>query len=160
LSGYVYFFSNIQIDIYIKKPFHIIEQTAIAGRASIEKSKLEQIAKIESNRKAALASLTIKYASADKVKTSFGYIGITFLSSIWGLIILNDLAKLLNECYKETKDLLKERRQRKEKERKEQVVMELSEENEIYSQDLEKKLEKFHLQLVKACATRKIKENI
>ena len=121
---------------------------------------MDKIAKIEENRKAAIASLNIKYASADKVKTSFGFIGITFLSSLWGLIILNDLAKLLNECYKETKDLLKERRERKEKERKDQVFIELSEENEICSQDLEEKLDKFHLQLVKACATRKIKENV
>ena len=89
------------------------ERAAIFGLARIEKRRLEQIAKIEENRKAALASLNIDYASADKVKTSFGYIGITFLSVLWAVFIPNDLAKLLNECYLETKDLLKERLEKK-----------------------------------------------
>jgi len=119
---------------------------------------LEQITKIEENRKAALANLNIKYSLADKVKTSFGYIGITFLSVSWSLFILNDLAKLFNECYKETRDLLKERREnRKNKLREneiEQVKIEL-EQDESDALDLEEKLDKIHLQLVKACAARR-----
>jgi hypothetical protein len=128
------------------------------GRAKIENSRLEQIAKIEENRKAALASLNIKYTSADKVKTSFGYIGITFLSSLWGFIILNDLAKLLNECYKETKDLLKERREKRNNKHKENEIVQVKielEQDENDALDLEEKLDKIHLQLIKACAARR-----
>jgi hypothetical protein len=51
----------------------------------------------------------VKYASADKVKTSFGYIGITFWSILWAAFILNDLAKLFYKCYEVTNDLLRER---------------------------------------------------
>jgi hypothetical protein len=105
---------------------------------------LDKLATIEAKRKEALASINIKYASADKVKTTFGYFCITFLSSLWAIIIINDLAKLLNECYKETKDLLKERRVRMENKRKEierqQVTIELDETDEQYSQDLMEKL--------------------
>jgi hypothetical protein len=66
------------------------EQLAIFGRANIAKSQQEQLTKIETKRKEALAQLNIKYESADKAKTSFGYIGIIFLSSIWFMIIGND----------------------------------------------------------------------
>jgi len=66
------------------------------------------LAKIETKRKETLAQLNINYKTADQVKTSFGYIGIICLSSIWGLIILNDLMKLFHLCYKETKSLLRE----------------------------------------------------
>jgi septation ring formation regulator EzrA len=92
------------------------------------------------------------------VKTSFGYIGITFLSVLWSLIILNDSAKLLNECYKETKDLLEERRGKMKDGRKEneieQVKIELEQE-EKNAQDLDEKLEKIHSQLIKEIAAKK-----
>jgi len=104
------------------------------------------------NRKEALAQLNIKYASADKVKTSFGYIGIISLSAIWFGIILNDLVKLFNLCYEETIELLKERKERKKK--KITVKIDVDEEaGDMY--DLEEKLEKIHFQLLKACAARR-----
>ncbi len=128
----------------------------MVGRAKIEKGRLEQMAKIEENRKAALAGLNIKYASADKAKTSLGFICITFLGVLWGAIILNDLAKLLHLCFEETKEFLEERRERREQEKNDQVSIQLeAKENEISSQDLEEKLEKIHLQLVKACVARR-----
>jgi hypothetical protein len=135
---------------------HNLEQAAIFGRARIEKSRLEQIAKIETNRKRALASLKIDYTTADKVRTSFGYIGITFLSVLWGYIILNDLAKLLIECIEETNDLIREKRNKRvniEKENEiKQVKLDLEQEEEKLAQDLDEKLEKIHLQLLKACS--------
>jgi hypothetical protein len=120
---------------------------------------LEQLAKIEAKRQEALNQLNIKYASADKVKTSFSYIGITFWCVIWSCIILNDLVKLLIVCYDETKDLLKERQKRIENEKNEkahikQTAIEL-EEDEFFHQDLEEKLEKIHLKLIEACAARR-----
>jgi hypothetical protein len=75
------------------------------------------------------------------------------LGALWGLIILNDLAKLLNECYKETKDLLEERREKME--RKQDQVKITLEKDETNSQNLEEKLEKIHMRLVRACASRR-----
>ncbi len=76
---------------------------------------------------------------------------------LWGAIILNDLAKLFRLCIEETSDLLKERRERNEIERekeREQVNIVLEEDDEIYFQNLEEKLDKFHLQLLRASAAR------
>ncbi len=77
----------------------------------------------------------------------------------WGLIILNDLVKLLKECYRMTKDLLEERRGKMKDGRKEteieQVKIELEQEGQ-YAQDLDEKLEKIHLQLIKAIAARRV----
>ena len=116
----------------------------------------EQLTIIETKRKEAIDQLNIKYETADKVKKSFGYIGIIFLSSIWFLIILNDLMKLFHLCYEETKSLLREKQQENNKIKEEQVKIQLEEEeNEEYSNDLEEKLDKIHLQLLKACAKRK-----
>jgi hypothetical protein len=52
------------------------------------------VGRIQASKKAALNQLNIKYESADKAKQSFGFIGITFLSVLFGSIILNDLIKL------------------------------------------------------------------
>jgi hypothetical protein len=80
------------------------------------------------------------------------------------MFILNDLGKLLVLCYEETKDLLKERRQIKDNKENEidQVKIELEQEEDgEYLQNLEEKLDKVHLQLIKACAARnpRINEN-
>ncbi len=66
--------------------------------------------------------------------------------------------KLFHLCYEETKSLIKEKQQEnmKIKEEKEQVKIQLEEDaNEEYSNDLEQKLDKIHLQLLKACAKRR-----
>jgi hypothetical protein len=140
----------------------LLEQLATASRLRLEQSRLDQLDKIETNRKASLEKLNIKYAMADKVKTSFGYIGITFLSVLWGAIILNDLAKLFNLFYEETKDLLKVSRTKKEIRRREELEQDERdiEKNEMHFQELEEKLEKIHLQLVTACAARTSNANI
>ncbi len=100
-----------------------------------------------------MANFNIKYALADKVKTSFGY--------IMGCIYSKYLSKLLFLCYEETKDLLEKRRQIKEKELKEneQVKIKLElEKDDQYLQNLEEKLDKIHLQLVKVCVVRRALE--
>jgi hypothetical protein len=146
----------------IYKLFFLLEQLATAVRLRLEQSRLEQLDKIETNRKESLEKQNIKYALADKVKTSFGYIGITFLCVLWGAIILNDLAKLFNLFYEETKDLLKARRTKKEIKRRKKLEQDKNdlEMNDMHFQDLEEKLEIIHLQLVKACAARISNANI
>ncbi len=66
----------------------------VEGRARIEHQKQITLANIQKNKEAALTALNIQYANADKVKTSFGYIGITFLIVLFGSIFLNDFIKL------------------------------------------------------------------
>ena len=92
------------------------------------------------------------------MKTSFGYIGIISLSLLYGAIILNDLAKFLQLCFIIAKDLLKERRDQKEKEKKEKEKevreVNIQIDDELYSQELEEKLQQINFQLIKACAKR------
>ena len=128
---------------------------AIEGRNKIAKSQQEKLAQIEMRKKEALAKLNVKYATADKVKTIFGYIGIICLCLLWSGIILNDLVKLVIFLYKEMIDFLREKQEAKEKENEEEsenVTIQL--EDEEYSRKLEEKLDKVHMQLVKACAKR------
>ena len=124
----------------------------MAGITRIEKNRLEQLNKIETNRKEALT----KYGTADKVKTSFGLIGITFLSVLWSLIILNDLSKLFYFFYEELKEETGKLRTEGEEHSRVKIQLELDEkDDDHYAQDLEEKLEKFHWKLVKACASRR-----
>ena len=115
---------------------------------------MEKLALIETKRKEALIQLNQQYKFKNKVKASFGYIAIASLSLLWGAIVLNDLSKLIHFCCGEIKILLSERREKRnkikaEKEKEVKIQMEIS------SQDLEEKLEQFHLQLVKVCARNK-----
>lgn len=139
----------------------IIELFVKEARAKIEKNRLEKIAKIEENRRDALAKLNIRYETADKVKTSFGIIGILFNVLTWGCIILNDLVKLFKFLYDETKEpfikrqkqeKIKNREREESKREKEQVILEMEEYNHI--KVLENKLDQVHLQLLKVCARR------
>jgi hypothetical protein len=140
--------------------FFNLEKLAIEGRALIEKNRQVQIAKIEENRKSALALLNVQYAIADKVKTSFGIIGILINVITWGFIITNDLIKLLKLCYEETKEFLNEKQKEKEKINRykcEQVEIQLEEDDEVFSKELEEKLEKIYFELVKACKKERVK---
>ena len=96
---------------------------------------------------------------ADQVKTSFGYIGIISLSLLWAAFILNDLTTFLRLCYDIAKDLLKERREKKVKDKRKEIEQITIKVDDEYSQDLEKKLDQIHLQLLKACAKRRACEN-
>ena len=132
----------------------IIDTIAIQGRAAIEKSRLTQLAQIETNKQTALKQLSVKYASADKAKKSFGYIGIISLCSLWGVIILNDLVKLVRLLYFILKDYSKEdskRRRVNMNQQNDQIKIEL---DKIYSEQLEDNLEKFYIKLIKAKANR------
>ncbi len=107
------------------------------------------------NRDAALKQLDIQYASADKAKTSFGFIGITFLAVLFGSIFANDLIKVciyyfghLNNWW-QSKQEMKELRQSKDEENKDETVLEL---DQICTDELEESLEKVYFKLVKAKA--------
>jgi hypothetical protein len=139
-------------------------QLAIKGIAQIEKSKQEQLAKIEKQRLAALQALNIKYATADQIKTSFGYIGIISLSVLYGVILLNDLVKLIGFCIRELNELIEEKAKEKSLDNDNQDGDEDEANNDKldneYAEDLDEKLEKFHKTLVRAVAKNRSKQQI
>jgi hypothetical protein len=68
---------------------------ASVGRATIKEQQQAALIKIQKNKEAALKQLNIQCESADKAKKSFGIIGITFLTCLFGGVFLNDLFKLI-----------------------------------------------------------------
>ena len=112
---------------------------------------MNQLATIETNRKAALVSLSIQFASADKAKTSFGYIGIISLSTLFSVIFLNDLWKLcIYIAFRVRRHFRQEKQQRRVADHAEnprQVEIEME---RVYAEDLERKLERFHVALIRA----------
>jgi hypothetical protein len=114
--------------------------------------------KIQKNKETALMQLDIQYASADKAKTSFGYIGITFLAFLFGSIFANDFIKLFLFYFdKLSRWWSKEKKTNENKQstigdKKKQVVFEIK---QINSFDLEESLEKFYIKLLKANAKNK-----
>jgi hypothetical protein len=96
------------------------------------------LANIEKNRDAALKQLDIQYASADKAKQSFGFIGITFLAVLFGSVFANDFFKLCLYYFRHLRDLWRRWWQRRN------------------ADDLEESLEKVYFKLVKANAKNKM----
>ena len=99
---------------------------------------------------------------ADKIKKSFGFIGIASLCSLTLVILLNDLIKLVNLLRMLLEQLIDEKRKEKkreikrrlEKEREQQESIQL-EMDRAYSLELEERLDKFHIALIKAVASSK-----
>ena len=142
---------------------YLKDQQAIKGRAKIEKARQEQLAQIETRRQAALLALNIKYANADKVKTSFGYIGIVSLSIMYGAFILNDLMKLLLACYREMRSSINDQEENQTNDSKKIEEREDKDKNDEckYEEELEEKLENFHFHLIKAVAkNRRLKQTM
>ena len=108
---------------------------------------------IQKNKEAALKQLDIQYASADKAKTSFGYIGITFLTVLFGSIFGNDLIKLyiyhfnhLRDCYRNWCERIKHEGELEEEENKKEIILEM---DQTFDDDLEEALEKVYFKLVR-----------
>ena len=133
------------------------------GRAKIEHQKQIELEKIQTQKEARLKQLDIKYETADKAKTSFGYIGITFLTVLFGSILLNDFLKVciyyfnhLREWWRRNDDREQanndnhnqEQRQRDE----EQVQIEM---DDVYGEELEEQLERVYLRLLELNANRR-----
>ena len=130
---------------------------AVEGRAKIEQQKQTALANIQKNREAALTALTIQYANADKAKTSFGFIGITFLVVLFGSIILNDFIKLCIYLYNDLREWWRRReniQQQNENENQlEQVQIEI---DRVYGEELEERLERVYLRLLEVNSRRNI----
>ena len=131
---------------------------AAAGRARIEQQKQIALANIEKNREAALNALNIQYANADKAKTSFGYIGITFLIVLFGSIFMNDLIKLCIYYWNGLREWWRgnENDQEQLNNRNNQIVQEVQiEMDRVYGEDLEEKLERVYIKLLEVNVNRK-----
>jgi hypothetical protein len=125
---------------------------AAAGRAKIEQQKQKALTNIQKNKEAALTALTIQYANADKAKTSFGYIGITFLVVLFGSVFLNDFIKLciyyfngLREWWRGNVVREQMNNLNNEREEEDQIHIEM---NDDYDEDLEDKLERVYFRLL------------
>ena len=122
---------------------------ATAGRALIKQQQQAALDKIQKNKEAALKQLDIQYASVDKAKQSFGYIGIISLSLLFGVIILNDLFKMCKYIHNEINDnWYEENIEFKNDENgkfNDDIVLDMD-------QELEEKLENIYFSLVKAHA--------
>ncbi len=130
------------------------------GRAKIEEKKQAEIVLINIKKNEALAKLDIQYKTADRAKKTFGFIGIFFLTLLVTVILLNDLAKLINLIYIFWNEKKRESQGDKSREDKDKDDKELQIEiDRMYSNDLEIKLERVHLKLVRAVAANNRKYN-
>ena len=130
------------------------------GRAKIEEKKQAEIVLINIKKNEALAKLDIQYKTADRAKKTFGFIGIFFLSLLVTVILLNDLAKLINSIYIFWNEKRRESQGDKSRGDMDKDDKELQIEIDgIYSKDLEMKLERVHLKLVRAVAANNRKYN-
>ena len=122
---------------------------------------MSELATIDANLKKALKQLETKYASYDKAKSSFGYIGITFLSVLFGSIFLNDFFKLcihlleLFGDWRQKRSVEQQRTTKEEIDRKNEIAIEFE---RLYADDLEERLERFHVALIRAQMAREIRE--
>jgi hypothetical protein len=118
---------------------------------------------IKKNKDAALKQLDIQYATADKAKTSFGYIGVTFLACLFGSVFANDFLKLFLHYFNRLRDWWRQRRNINQNNADQREQVEEEEENQVqleidrdYADDLEQKLEAFYFKLVETNANNRL----
>ena len=107
---------------------------------------------IQKNKDAVLKQLDIQYATADKAKTSFGYIGITFLSVLFGSVFLNDLIKVCIHFYNHLRDRWwreSECKNKSQENKKNEFRIEMQQD---YLDNLDASLEQVYFKLVKVNA--------
>ncbi len=131
------------------------------GRAKIEEKKQAEIVLINLKKNEALAKLDIQYKTADMAKKTFGFIGIFFLTLLVTVILLNDLAKLINSIYifwnEKRRESQGDKRRRGDIDKDDKELQ--IEIDRMYSNELEIKLERVHLKLVRAVAANNRKYN-
>ena len=124
---------------------------------------------IETNKQKQLAALKEKFSTIDLVKTSLGYIAFISLGLLFGTIWLNDLINLFN-YYNFQKLIRKQMITIDKKNNLTQNGLQTDNhgtimgscENQLelrYSMNLEKHLERVHLNLLRALTKRKLIEN-
>ena len=121
--------------------------------ASIVQTAQIELVKIETQKQEKLSELNVKFASSDKAKSSFGYIGIISVTMMYAFFLFNDFLKLFlyicNDYMKKNRtkaDLaLRQRTQaNKTSDHLEQQI------ENVYSEELETRLRRMHLRLIRA----------
>jgi hypothetical protein len=134
------------------------DSIAFVGRARIEEQKQTSLTNIQRNKTAKLKQLDKDYVNWDKAKTSFGYIGITFLSVLFGSIFGNDFIKLCIYYYREwrqrRRNINKNNNNQRDGEKEEEENQVRIEMDRIRSDDLEERLEMVYVKLKIANARR------
>ena len=125
-----------------------------SGVSSIQQSAQQQITQIDSEKNANLEKLNVKFAAADKAKSSFGYIGIICVSMLFGGFFLNDFLKFGYFLYKKyianihvSYKIEQDRLSSAEKNKCANLNKKL---DELYSQQLDVRLERVHWHLLQA----------
>ena len=125
------------------------------GRARIEQQKQVELANIQAEKEENLKKLNIQYETADKAKTSFGYIGIAFLTILFGSIFGNDLIKLLIYYFYGFREWRSENEEQEKEKRKQDEVTSNDVRLEIdqyYASKLDEGWERVYFKLVKVNA--------
>jgi hypothetical protein len=113
---------------------------------------------IQTNKTAKLKQLDKDYVNWDKAKKSFGYIGITFLSVLFGSIFANDFIKLCVYYYRE----FRQRRRNNDNNNNNNQLEQIEDEqhriqlDQMYADELEERLERVYFRLKKANANKRI----
>ena len=105
-----------------------------------------------------MKKLDVYYKSWDQARTSFGYIGITFLTVLFGGVFVNDFVKVCIYYFGHLRDLWRRFRNRKSESEKEEeyddkaykerdVILEIDQE---FADELEESLEKVYIKLLKS----------
>ena len=126
------------------------------GRARIDQQKQFELANIQTQKEENLKRLNIQYEKADKAKTSFGFIGITFLIVLFGSIFGNDLIKLCIYYFNGLREYRREKKDKEENEKRKRVEATFGdirlEIEKDYAYELEEDLERVYFKLVEVNA--------
>ena len=116
---------------------------AVAGRARIEEQNTNYLNQY-SNKQNSIRQY-------DQAKTSFGYVGITFLSVLFGSIFLNDFIKFCIYYFEHFGDcrMSSSQNNKEIKGGRDEVALEMVDSN-IYAKELDERLEKVYFKLVRA----------
>ena len=132
-----------------------IDIIASQGRAAIEKTRQTQLNVIETNRVKQLEVLTQKFATADSAKSSMSYISIIFLGFLFGSVLLNDFGKVVYCVFR----VFSRRRQVAQMSNNANATEKNNElrihVDDIYSNELEERLERVHMNLLVAVHSQK-----
>jgi hypothetical protein len=145
-----------RLDFNLKKIFLFPKDLiSAAKRDRIQEQTKTALTNIQKNKQIRLNQLDIDYKSWDKAKTSFGYIGITFFTCLFGSIFVNDLVKVFIHYFAHLRAWYRRSISKKKDEKIDEtrVIVEM---NQAYDDELiEERLEKVYFKLVEARAKRK-----
>ena len=120
------------------------------GMARITNSTISQLEAIKAHTQEQLTKLQLKFASVDKAKTSFSYMGVLSLLLLFSSVFLNDFIKLaVYVCKEYTNTRPNKINIKVERIRSRKSSMPQSDEN-LYSEQLDARLEQMHIMLMQA----------